>query len=198
MAVDPQTRTIVDIGCNAGFFSLFCADETAERHIEGLAIDANPEMAEETRWHLQKNGLTRIDVIHGLAGAPREQLEGTFYVSPVNIASSVFSSPNPNLPKKGELKAIQVPTVDLAKEWQVRYGRKRIDILKIDVEGYEKELVKNSTELLALADKVAVDIHKWVCSPQEIESLLKQNGFMRYAEEGESIHSVVGLFRRIK
>jgi FkbM family methyltransferase len=195
-AIHPGVRTIVDIGSNTGFFSLFCATETGRKDIQGIAIDANPEMAEETDWHLKKNGLPNIVVIHGLAGAPKENQDATFYISQANIASSALAQPNPNLPKKGELKAIQVPAIDIAKEWKKLFPATRIDILKIDVEGFEKDLIENSTELLELADQVAVEIHKWIVSPQEIETLLNQRGFERFAEEGDSQHGVVAFFRR--
>jgi FkbM family methyltransferase len=197
-AIHPGVRTIVDIGSNTGFFSLFCASATGHKDIEGIAIDANPEMAKETEWHVKKNGLTKIQVIHGLAGAPQAKQDATFYISQANIASSALDQPNPNLPKKGDLKAIQVPAIDLAKEWKAHYAPKRIDLLKIDVEGFEKELIENSTELLDLADQVAIEIHKWIVSPQEIEALLNQHGFERFAEEGESQHGVVAFFKRRK
>jgi len=195
-SVSSTVISIMDIGCNVGFFPLFCAETLGRKNLEGIAIDANSAMVDETRWHLRKNGLSKIEAIHGLAGAPQDQQEGTFYLSPINIASSVRATPNPNLPAKGELKAIQVRTVNLAAEWKKRFGPKRIHLLKIDVEGYEKELIENSRELLALADVIAMDIHKWAVSPEEIKSLLEQNNFEQYAVAGESMHCVVGFFRR--
>jgi FkbM family methyltransferase len=196
--IHPQARTIMDIGCNIGFFSLYCAEELGRKDIEGIAIDANPEVTSETRWHLKKNGLTKIDVIDGLAGAPKTEREGTFYVSSSNIGSSVRPTSNPNLPAKGTPHAIQVKTVDLAEEWKKRFGPKRIDILKIDVEGSEEDLIKNSADLLALSDRIAIDIHKWVVSPKVIEALLRENGFELFAEVGDSVHCVVGFFQRMQ
>ncbi len=196
-AIDAQILTLMDIGCNAGYFSLYCADAIGRKDIEGIAIDANPEMADETRWHLQKNGLAQIEVIAGLAGAPKTEVKSTFYISRSNIASSAVPRPNPKMPAKGELKAIEVPAIDLAAEWKARHGQKRIQLLKIDVEGYEKELIENSADLLLLADVIIVEIHKWIVSVEQIERQLEQNGFEPFAEEG-SPDCMLKFFRRRK
>jgi FkbM family methyltransferase len=194
-AMDPKIETLMDIGCNTGYFSLYCADGIGRNDIEGLAIDANPEMADETQWHVQKNGLTHLHVLTGLAGAPKTESKGTFYISGSNIASSALARPNPKMPSKGELKAIEVPAIDMASEWKARYGSKRIHLLKIDVEGYEKHLIQNCPDLLELADMVVVEIHKWIVTPEEIEAMFKQSGFEPFAVE-DSADCMVKFYRR--
>src|SRR5207253_5685903 len=134
------------------------------KDLTALAVDADATMADEVRWHVSKNGLTGTRVKTGVAGYPPGVTEATFFVNPSNVASSAQPVLNPDVPPKGESKAVTVPAVDVTAEWKKLAGDKRIDLLKVDVEGFELDLIRNSTELLMLTDRLVLEWHKWVTS----------------------------------
>lgn len=191
-----DVRTFVDIGSNVGYFPLFVAEVTGRRDVTGLLVDANEAMVEESRWHLAKNGLSSVQARRGVAGHPPDVKECTFYVNTSNIASSAQPDLNPAVPAKGESVAVTVPTVDVAAEWKALAPGKRIDLLKIDVEGFECDLVRNSSELLGLADRIVIEWHKWTTSLSEIDSLLGAHGFVRGKIITDEEHAGVAVFDR--
>lgn len=194
-AIQPTTKYVVDIGCNTGYFLLYCT-EMGDSPIQGIAVDANVSMVEETFWHLKANSINDVHAICGLAGAPEGQAEAFFYISPTNIASSASSAPNPNVPAKGSLKKVAVPAIDVNAQWENTFPGKEIDILKIDVEGFEKELIPNSLKLIAKSKAIVIEVHKWVVSIQEIVGALTALGFNLVATCEDTDHAAVLYFER--
>ena len=187
--------TYIDVGLNVGYFPLYIAERTGRTDGFGLLVDGNAEMAAESRWHVERAGLQNARVLHGLVGYPKGVHEATFYVNSSNIASSAQPELNPNVPAK-ESRAIRVPAVDLLDEWRRLAGDRRIDLMKIDVEGFECELLKNCDEVLALTDRVVLEWHKWVTTQEEVESLLSNYGFERRCVIDEDSHAGVAVYDR--
>jgi FkbM family methyltransferase len=189
-------RTFVDIGANVGYFTLYAAEITGRKDLTGLAVDADAKMADEVRWHLAKNALTGTEVRTGVAGYPPGVTEATFFVNPSNVASSAQPVLNPDVPAKGESKPVTVPAVDVTAEWKKLAGDKRIDLLKIDVEGFELDLIRNSSELFSLTDRLVLEWHKWVTSLDEVDALLAERGLVRIQIITEDSHAGVAVYDR--
>ena len=191
-----DVRTFIDIGSNVGYFPVFAAERTGRRDLVGLVVDANEDMAKESAWHVKHNDLARNVVEHGLVGYPSDQRSATFYVNASSVASSAQPVENPNVPSKGKTRAVTVPTVDLLPRWKKIAGEARIDLLKIDVEGFEVELLSTIGPVLALTDNIVLEWHRWVTSKEEIEAILATHGFRFTTLIHEDIHAGVGVFRR--
>lgn len=191
-----EIRTFVDIGSNVGYFPLYIAERTGRKDVRGLLVDGNEEMVAEAQWHIENAGLSGTRVLHGVAGYPRGVEEATFYVNASNIASSAQPELNPNVPAKGESRAVHVKTVDVFEEWKSMAGDARIDLLKVDVEGFECELLRNSPEVLALTDRLVLEWHKWVTSQQEVEAILFEHGFVRRCFISEDEDAGVAVYDR--
>lgn len=191
-----DVKTFVDLGSNVGYFPVFAAERTGRRDLVGLAVDANESMAKETAWHAEHNGLAGVTVRHGLVGYPADQKSATFYVNASNVASSAQPNENPNVPSKGKTQKTTVPCVDVLSEWRKVGGDARIDLLKIDVEGFEVPLIGTIGPVLDLADSIVIEWHRWVTSKEEIEKLLRPHGFHLTTVIHEDIHAGVGVFRR--
>ncbi|HEX7602644.1 MAG TPA: FkbM family methyltransferase, partial [Polyangiaceae bacterium] len=137
-----DVSTFIDVGSNVGYFPVFAAARTGRRDLVGLVVDANESMAKESSWHVAHNGLTRNVVVHGLVGYPSDQRNATFFLNASNVASSAQPVENPNVPSKGKTRKVTVPTIDLLAEWRKIAGGSRIDLLKIDVEGFEVQVLR--------------------------------------------------------
>ena len=193
---DKDVQTFVDLGANVGYFTLYAAEHTGRRDLVGLAVDANASCTSEVSWHVDRNHLDRTKVMTGVAGYPAGVDTATFFINPSNVASSAQPELNPDVPSKGESQAVTMPAIDVAAEWKRIAGGKRIDVLKVDVEGFECDLIRNSPELLAMTDRLVLEWHKWVTSLDEVETLLGDRGFKRRSIISEDPHCGVAIFDR--
>jgi FkbM family methyltransferase len=191
-----DVRTFIDLGANVGYFTIYVAEHTGRRDLVGLAIDANSSCTAEVEWHVGHNELSGTKVMTGVAGYPPGVTTATFYVNPSNVASSAQPELNPDVPSKGESAAVTMPAIDVAAEWKKISAGKRVDLLKVDVEGFECDLIRNSTELLSLSDRIVLEWHKWITSLDEVEGLLNARGFQRRRIISEDPHCGVAIFDR--
>lgn len=193
-----DVRTFIDLGSNVGFFAVYAAERTGRKDLTGLVVDANPNMADESRWHMDRNALVRSKVKQGLVGYPKEIKEATFYLNASNVASSAQPNENPNVPAKGKTVKVVLPTLDLIAAWKEHAGERRIDLLKVDVEGFEAQVLKTIGEVLDLTDSIVIEWHRWVATREEVASILESRGFKLTELIGEDIHAGIGVFRRVK
>jgi FkbM family methyltransferase len=194
---DRDVRTFIDLGANVGFFTVYAADFTGLRDLVGLSVDANSAMTDEVQWHVSHNRLVGTTVRTGVAGYPPGVTTATFFLNPSNVASSAQPLLNPDVPAKGEGVPQTVPAIDVAAEWKTVAGDRRVNLLKVDVEGFECDLIRNSAELLSLTDRIVIEWHKWVTSLHEIESLLCARGFVQCRIISEDVHAGVAVFDRV-
>jgi FkbM family methyltransferase len=193
---DRQIRTFMDLGSNVGYFPLFAVEETGRRDLVGLAVDGNEPMANESRWHIEHNNLEKITVRHGVVGYPPGVDTATFYVNPSNVASSAQAILNPEVPAKGASREVTVPAVDVLAEWKKIAGDARIDLMKVDIEGFECNFIKNTRAALALTDRVVIEWHKWVNGRDVVDKLLAAQGFSLRKVISEDPHCGVAIYDR--
>jgi FkbM family methyltransferase len=186
-------ETLIDLGCNAGWFTLWLDARTQNPQLKGLLVDANPRMVAEATWHMQQNRLADCIVVHGAVGLPADQSSTTFHIHPSSSASSVLLyEPRKQLPVKGKIVDVAVPAVSVATEWQSHFGSAAVDLMKIDIEGMELDLVvKEGAFLERRVKRLVIEWHKWCVSLAQLESHLKSIGFEQCKSFGES--ELVGL-----
>jgi len=188
-AVPASLETFVDLGCNVGQFVAYLAEKTGRRDLQGLAIDADPEMIAETSWVVRDNRLDGVHPVLGLIGSGAPGAQGDFYLHPVRVKSSRFAVPEPGQPDKGAWSRIRVPYLDLEALWRGIMGDRRCDLLKIDIEGGEADLVQPDAPFFARVDRVVVECHKWVVAPDEITRRFAAMGL----EKRRTLHETDGL-----
>ena len=195
-AIDPKTtRSFVDLGCNAGLFAALLAHETGRRDFQGLMIDANPAMIEETKWVLAANQIRQVVPLCGLVGAAGAGDTGEFYLLPSNLGSSQFPVYEPGKPPKGEWKKMTVPKINLEAAWKEHFGDVRCDLLKVDIEGSEENVVRTETEFLKRVDTIVMEFHKWLVSREQIEAALRAQDFELVEVLQENETSGIALYR---
>lgn len=192
-----EVRTFVDLGSNVGYFTCYAMERMQRADAFGLAVDANPKMAAETAFHIEQNGWKNVRGISGVVGFPSDVQEASFFLNPSNISGSATVL-NPNIPAKGAQQEIRVPTVDLSKAWRDHAGDLPVDILKIDVEGFELQVLATIPDLLARTNAVVIEWHKWITARDPIDLVMGRAGLRFVKTVTEDPHCGVAFYERAK
>ena len=188
-----QVERFVDLGCNVGYFACWLAELSGARPLQGLMIDANPEVVKEANWHARANHWHEVFAVHGIAGARSESGRADSYLYWSNYCSS--TAPNPSL--HGPWKRTVVPCLDVGELWRQKFGSARCQLLKVDIEGSEMDFFRVEQPFLEQVDTILMEWHKWRVQLPEVERLLATSGFKlaELLEEQELVGT--GLFRRV-
>ena len=178
--------TVLDIGANQGFFSLFAASHGANVYSFEPCLD-NFEILQ---WNVEKNGLH--DSIHAFNRAVTGQKGSVaFFVgvdSSGGILSGTASTHNPSRGGLGvQTRSIESTTLDfLLDDLRIE----RCDFLKMDCEGAEYEILANTSQ--RSFDRIARISMEFHCDrSQEAVDALRKAGFeMISVTDGE-----VGLIK---
>ncbi|WP_417688499.1 FkbM family methyltransferase [Roseibium sp.] len=124
----------VDVGANIGSYSLFAASCGAEV----LAVEANPDTAAKLAFNLKANGLTSVKLAEVAIG----DKEGTLslWSEPSNCGFATLVEDLTTGEWAGDWSPREVAVRPLA-DVVADAGLARIDVLKVDVEGFEDRVV---------------------------------------------------------
>ena len=173
-------RSFVDLGSNAGLFPLWMMRNTPipRQLIKGLCIDANSDMLEDCKWHLENNGLTHCIALTGLVGVSGKC--GTFHVHRSNVSSSAKPSENPN-----GWRPVNMPTINVEEAWINHFGNTQVDLLKMNIEGVELDFFRLEKKFLERVRQIVVEVHAFGNSINEVDIELGKNGFFNRKTWGE-------------
>jgi len=120
----------VDIGSNVGTYSLYLAIKSPQARI--LALEPQPETFQKLLFNLKANAVDNVTALQLGCGPTRHTMK---------LWSGGSNTGNTSLLEKGTAnpeKAFEVPVVPLL-ELLDEHHFQRIDLLKIDIEGYEDQ-----------------------------------------------------------
>jgi FkbM family methyltransferase len=182
----PLPNRWIDLGCHAGYFSLFVvwlrAKQKLEHTFKSLLIDADPrvETAVETLTktnHLEERMLFQQGAIAQSAGekdfAIREVMSSSLVEKPSGHPSTIKI----NALLQDDLMALLPPPYDL---------------IKVDIEGMEYEFLCHYDRLLANCKYLLIEWHSWHQGgggAQQIQDLARQQQF-KLIKETEPAHAV--------
>jgi FkbM family methyltransferase len=133
-------HVFVDIGANAGYFTLLAAQHVGS---EGrvLAFEPNPQLATQLRQNVERSRLSNVAIEETACSDATEA--ATLYLYDVSNSGRASLS-NANAGTGG---AIQVPCapLDLIVE---KYKLPQLNLIKIDVEGAELKVLRGMTEII--------------------------------------------------
>ena len=172
-----EVRTVMDLGCNVGFFCCYLRRHFGRNNFRGVGIDANPAVLQQARRNLDLNGLAGIELRHGLVGAGRENKSQPFYLYSSHLGSSQFLEAETARTIKGDWKQIDAPVLGASALWREKFGDEPIDLLKIDIEGSEGALIRSDPALFRQARCLVLEWHKWLVREEELFPLLETAGF---------------------
>ncbi len=150
-----ENDTIVDLGANAGVFtvlSALCGSKV-------IAVDAQSGFKMEIEHNLENNKcMEKVNTVFGIIGAN----------------SGVFT--NPYRLKTASHFVDKTPEISFP-EIITRFNLNKIDFLKVDIEGSEFDLFSENNEWLSLVDKIAMEVHPEFGDVKSLGNLLVKKGF---------------------
>lgn len=177
-------KVFVDVGANIGSYSIFAAGRGAEV----LAIEANPQTADKLRFNVSANGLGGVTIVNTAVGARDDTLP--LWQEPSNCGFATFVKDLTTGEWSGDWSPTFVkvrPLTAIADE----HGLKRIDVLKVDVEGFEDRVV---LPFLRHADKSLwprVILLETNCRPYWTEDCLSELANRGYSVTGRTNDNMV-------
>lgn len=170
----PKPRwTVIDVGAFVGLYTLRAAKLMNGM---GLVISLEPSAKhyEILEYNLVLNGLDNIVSLRlGLAGSRGIR---KLYITENSINSTLVRSYAEYMGCTGRIETIRVVRLkDLINMLRL----KRIDLLKLDVEGAELEIVESSGDILkrGIVKRIVIEVHREVVSIRALSEILEEFGF---------------------
>ncbi len=138
-AACPRRRVILDVGANVGTHSLAFSKVFEKVH----SFEPSPEVNRVLRRNLELNGAANVQVHQIALGDATGTLE--FYLPDTgNLGSGTLSA------RYGGQERATIPvSVETGDDFVSRIGLEAIDAIKIDVEGFEKQVLTGLRGVLA-------------------------------------------------
>lgn len=145
IAGERKGLVFLDVGANTGAYSLFMSQVAEKVH----AVEPFPPVLAKLRRNIELNQLTNV-MVHPV-GFGKERGSLTFYAPPdSNLGVGSFSNDFAEEWRGGQARALvdELLPLEIGDEYLQRHGITRVDILKIDIEGYEKFALQGLSQTL--------------------------------------------------
>lgn len=159
--------TVLDLGANAGFTSLFFARKY--RLAEIACVEPVPSNVELLRENLELNKIkasifpVAVAVEDGFIKMQMAEKDYGHKVAGISYGKDIMG-------QTIKVQTLSVPTI------MKRLGWERINLLKVDIEGYEGVLLKENCEWLASVDAMCIECHEGYGEP-DLQLVAERYGF---------------------
>jgi len=187
-------RSFADLGCNVGYFSCWLVHSLNNRQLKGLMVDANKDCVEDAQWHATANKMNNVHALFGLAGTDGKEEKATFFVHTAANMCSTTQPPEASAVDKTTWRKMEVPCLNIEKNWCKLVGDIPCDLLKLDIEGSEMEFIRNETKFLSRTKTIFIEWHKQQgVTLNAVQELLSSNGFLlkRVLQEDDAAGTAV-------
>lgn len=143
--INKSSRVIIDAGANIGVFSLFAKKLAPQATI--YSFEPSPKTFQFLKYNLEKNSINEIEIyqqaLGNRIGKTSLMIGGSALEASNMIFDSEFLEKNKDLFEKS--KTISINTIDnFVRERDLKY----VDFIKIDTEGYEKQIIEGAKETI--------------------------------------------------
>jgi FkbM family methyltransferase len=136
-----KNAVFLDIGANIGCFSITTAKLLEKQNISVIAIEASPSIFTYLKHNIETNLLTNVKAFN-LAADEKDESNINFYEAPIDH----FGMGSLGAQFNNDPIQVKTKTVDsIIKNEQIN----KVDLLKVDVEGYEASVFAGAKELLS-------------------------------------------------
>lgn len=149
--IKPGTR-FLDVGANIGYFSLLAA--RAAPHVTVDAVEPHPGRAAALRWNLWINHVTATIHQLSLHGGRRHRM---LDVTATNISDASVSDRDAST---GAIEVDAIPADDL-------FVGRSFDVVKIDLEGWESEVVRGMQQTIGRSPGIVLVAKFWPAALRE-------------------------------
>jgi len=166
-----SNNVIIDLGANVGYYTLKLSQKNENCKI--IAIEPDPNTFKILSKNCELNNLQNID-LYNVAISEKNGTVELFQSETHSGTSSILSKSN----SKNESVLIKSLTLDDL----LGNSYKKIDWLKIDVEGSELFVLKGATNTLKITNKIIIELHEKILnqnnqSSKQIIDILTKNNF---------------------
>ena len=166
-----KVHNIIDAGCNVGYTSLYFAKNLINTNI--ISIEPSPENARVVAKNVELNNLQKSISIMEMAiseDSKKRFDNSQDFRDKMDWANTTIENSN------GQVSSITINEIILRENWEY------VDFLKIDIEGYEKELFKSTSnkDFLKKTKIIAIEVHEDVMLKNEMESILISYNFLTF------------------
>lgn len=177
--------TVFDVGANTGVYTV----QQARRGAYVYAFEPNPDcyrrLLKSVRFNNLEGRVTAVQCALGATAGPAELI----IPGQLTLLGSLRPEWRDWAPDAGARFAIEVQTVDQV----VRtYAINRIDLLKIDAEGFEVDILEGARETFSMIDRVVLEYESLDLGRRAAE-LLAGHGLHIVLDEKQSWSDVVGM-----
>jgi len=160
-----RCRTILDVGANAGIVAVWLKALIPEAEL--ACIEPDSRNLPLTRLNLAENGISAK--IFECAVAPysgRTRLGIEAWTGKSSLADARLYAHQEFV----EVETRRIPEILDALGWR------RVDLLKMDIEGMERDILADGSDWLARVGLIALELHQNT-SPEELSNLLHPHGW---------------------
>jgi len=167
-----QGDVVLDIGANIGYYALLESYLVGNKGIV-YAVEPVTDNLKLLSKNVRFNSISNIEVTQIAMGDE-------------NKTATMFLSHKPNWHTLNETSArtkgvVGVEDVQLTTVDDFLKGRRKPDLIRMDVEGYELEILKGSSETLKKGIPLLIEIHSWIVDVSSLFEILRDNAyFARY------------------
>lgn len=167
----------IDIGANKGEFAIHAALQVGDAgHV--VAFEPEPENCRWIRKSIEASAVGNLTLVEGAVGAEKGELD--LYIGEKSGWHSLVGSEEN---KKKEAISVGVYPLD---QYLEDHPLPRLKAIKIDVEGFEKEVLMGAEKTLSAQDDLVLflDVHpSHGVVHDEIYDILEGHGFTLYKEQ---------------
>ena len=151
-----------DIGANEGFFSIIASSQGENNRI--YSFEPQSRLLPIIKENFKKNNLKNYEIVNSAVGKASYSTYINLFPEHISEASSKLK-PYRFSKKKEKINIIDLDTFVLSK------NIKTIDLMKIDVEGFEIDVVEGMKKILEkkIPKRILLDYHKNYNSTEKIE-----------------------------
>jgi FkbM family methyltransferase len=169
-------KTIVDAGANIGTSSIFFATKYPGARIFAIEPEAgNFELLKENT----KNYSNIVPIRAAIWGSDCTRTIQNRFTG--HWGYTVSETTNRIEPTGQEINCVTMNS--LRKE----YGIESIDLLKMDIEGGEKDVLENAQGWIDCVDTITVELHDRICMGCDRAFYLATKDFVRFEKQGEKV-----------
>lgn len=161
--------TVVDVGAYIGLYTIFASYSVGAKG-QVISFEPNPLAYYWLKQNIELNRLRNVEVYPVALGSNCGHTTLNIALDENMESSSIISSH-----VEGTIiKEVKVPILTFDKFVKLR-GINKVDLMKIDVEGYELEVLKGCEKVLSnsIIKRLVIEVHRDVIPLQFIISFLK-------------------------